>query len=258
MLGLHVSKRLRFLAVSGTLAGLLAFISLSPYAGGIAFLFFPPLVALFLAYLVLGRPGGIESITLLLLPTALTLGAALSQFFFPNLHFLIKLGGWIFFGIVFYVLLLTVNIFRVERLKREKILLERAARPTVFFLFFLTAFLLLTSFYKLELGVLWGPPGVFLIGFLLALNFFWFLTLSDLFERRFFLGAAVVGGGLVQVSLAFSFLPWEVFLRGLAEGVFFYAILGVARAYFERHLRYQVVFEYILLSLVVFLFTRAF
>lgn len=252
------SKKIRFASASLVLAGLLAALSFPPFSTSIFLLILPPLAALLLSYFVLDRPQGIEQATILILPISLAFGIELNQYFFPNFHLAFKIGSWFSFFAVFYFLFLALNIFRVERIKGEGIPLERAAKPAIFLLTFLSAFLLLTVFYKLSLGVLLSTLIAFLIGFIHALNFFWFLTLSDLIERRFFLGSAVVGLGLAQVSLAFSFLPWEAFLRGLSEGVFLYAILGVARAYYEKHLRYAIVLEYIILSLAVFLFARFF
>ncbi|OGC55642.1 hypothetical protein A2797_01080 [candidate division WWE3 bacterium RIFCSPHIGHO2_01_FULL_48_15] len=258
---IFASKRLRFFAVSAFLAGLLVLLSSYTTDNILAqfvALFLPPIFAIFLTYLTLERPGGIEIVTLLLLPAILVAGASLNQYFFPNLHLVFKLGSWLSFFSIFYLLLLSLNIFRVERVKKESIPLEKVAKPAIFLFSFLAMFLLLTVLYKLALGVVFSTLVVFLISFVLSLNFFWFLTLSNLFERRFFLGAAVVAGGLAQVSLAFSFFPWESFLRALSEGVFFYSMLGIARAYYERHLRYRIVIEYIIVALAVFLFTRVF
>src|SRR3989344_4903843 len=215
---IFASKRLRFFAVSAFLAGLLALLSSYTTDNILAqfvALFLPPIFAIFLTYLTLERPGGIEIVTLLLLPAILVAGASLNQYFFPNLHLVFKLGSWLSFFSIFYLLLLSLNIFRVERVKKESIPLEKVAKPAIFLFSFLAMFLLLTVLYKLA-------------------------------------------GGVAQVSLAFSFFPWESFLRALSEGVFFYSMLGIARAYYERHLRYRIVIEYIIVALAVFLFTRVF
>ncbi len=251
------NKRLKFFVVSASLTGLLVFLSFPSYQE-LAWLLLLPVATVLLTHFALGRSSGIEVFTLHLLPMALALGAVFNQYSFPNFSSLVKILIWFSFFFIFYTLLLALNVFRVERLKGEKIPLEKAARPVVFLLSFLVAFLLLTVIYKFELGVLLTTIFIFLLGFVLSLNFFWFFTLTDLFERSHFLGAAAVGVGIVQISLAFSFFPWKTHLRGLSEAVFFYAILGVVRAYFEKHLKYAIVLEYILLSLGVFLFVRFF
>lgn len=255
------SKRLRFFLSSAVLVGLLVLTSLyqsSVQVIQILEVFAPAAAAVLLTYFSLDSPGGIEVITLLLLPFVLTLGASANQYFFPNLHLAFKIGSWSSFFLIFYILLLSLNIFRVERMKEEEIPLEKVAKPAIFLFSFLAMFLLLTVVYKLALGVVFSTLIVFFFSFILSLNFFWFLTLSNLFEQRFFLGATIVAVGLAQVSLAFSFFPWESFLRALSEGVFFYALLGVARAYYEEHLRYRIVVEYIVVALAVFFFTRIF
>lgn len=252
------SKRLRFILVSLVLTLGLVFLSQSPYHTQIQWVYLLALLSAILANLVLGGTAGIERFVLLLLPTALSLGAGFSQFFFPNFTIIFKIGGWLSFFLAFYVTLLALNIFKVIRVRGELIPLERAARPTIFLLNFVAAFLLLTTVYKFSFGVWVEMPLVFLIGFTLSLSFLWTLTLSDLFERDHLLGSFLVGVGLAQISAALSFYPWEAFLRGLTEATFFYAFLGIARAYFERHLNYSIVFEYIALTLVVFFLARIF
>lgn len=255
---LLTSKRIRFLLVSIILTLGLVFLSSPPYSTQISWVYILALLAVFLTNFVLGGTVGIEKLTLLLLPAALTLGAGFSQFFFPNFTTLFRVGGWVSFFLAFYITLLALNIFKVVRIKGEVIPLERVARPTLFLLSFVAAFLLLTMIYKHALGVGVEIPLVFLMGFILSLPFLWALTLADLLERDHLLGAFLVGIGLAQISAALSFYPWEAFLRGLVEATFFYALLGIARAYFERHLKYSIVLEYIALTLVVFFLARIF
>jgi len=253
-----MSKRFRFLAVSVLLSLGLFFISSPPYSELFGWALAFPAAALILTYFSLGRPEGIEVLTLTMMPFLVSLGASLNQYFYPNFSLPTKVVSWISFAAVFYITLLAMNVFRVSRMREEKIPLVKAARPAVFILSFLAAFLLLTALYKLALGVALTTAAVFGIGFLISLNLFWFFSTTDLFEREQFVGAAAVGLGLLQISLALSFFPAKPHLRGLSEAVFFYAILGVARAYFEKHLKYAIVLEYILLSLAVFLFVRFF
>lgn len=257
-INLLTSKRARFISVSLLLTLGLVALSHPPYNTKIQWIFFLAFLAPFLTNLSLGGTVGIERFTLLLPPTVLTLGAGFSQFFFPNFTAIFKVGGWLSFFLAIYISLLALNIFKVIRVKKEPIPLERIARPTASLLSFVVAFLLLTVVYKLSLGVAAEVPLVFLIGFILSLSFLWTLTLSDLFERDYLLGAFLVGLGLTQVSVALSFYPWEAFLRGLTEATFFYALLGVSRAYFERHLKYSIVLEYVALTLVVFFLARIF
>lgn len=258
MISVLTSKRLWFILVSLILTLGLVFLSRPPYNTQIQWVYLLAFAALLFTNLILGGTVGIERFTLLLLPAVLTLGAGFSQFFFPNFTTIFKVGGWVSFFFAIYITLLALNVFKVIRLRGESIPLERAARPTAFLLSFVAAFLLLTAVYKFSFGVWAEIPLVFLISFLLSLSFLWTLTLSDLLDRKHLLGAFLVGMGLVQVSLALSFYPREAFLRGLTEATFFYALLGAARAYFERHLKHSIVFEYIGIVLMVFFLARLF
>jgi len=253
-----VSKRARFVSASLLLTIGLVFLSRPPLSSQVQWVYALAAVAVFLTDLVLGGTVGVERFSLLALPAALTLGAGLSQFFFPNITAFFEVGGWISFFLAIYSTFLVLNIFKVMRLKGESIPLQRVARPAAFLLSFVAAFLLLTSLHKLSLGVLAEALLAFLIAFGLGLSFLWTLTLSDMFEREHLCGAASVGAGLVQVCIAASFYPWETLLRGLLEAAFFYVLLGVARAHFERHLNYAIVFEYIAVVLGTFLLIRCF
>ncbi len=250
------TKRLRFLISSALLTAILIILSLSMYRDQFYLVLVPSAASILLTSLVLGGFRGVEVVTLPLLPFLFTLGTALIQYFYPNFHLFVQVAGWLVYFAVFYILLLALNVFKVEHLRAEAIPLDKAAKPAIFLLVFLVALLMLTAIYKFGFGVPTNIVMVFGLVFLLALDAFWFLTLSDLLERRFFAGAATVGLALVQISLAFSFFPWKAHLRGLSEAVFFYAALGVSRAYFERHLKLSIVLEYVLVSLAVFLFAR--
>ncbi len=250
------SKRLKFLLFSAILTGVLVFTSLPIYRDQLGLILFFPLISIPLTYLALGGLQGVEVLTLTMLPLLLSIGASLGQYFYPNFHLYIKLFSWAAYFGVFYLLFLSLNVFKVERLRAENIPLEKAAKPAIFVLTFGSAFLLMTAIYKFEIGTVASALAIFGTVFLLALDDFWFLNLSNLLERRFFVAASAVGLALVQLSLAFSFFPWKPHLRGLSEAVFFYTVLGISRAYYEKHLKLSIVLEYILVSLAVFLFAR--
>ena len=250
------SKRSRFALVSLVLTiGL--FLTGQPFCkNSFLWSFILAFLAIPLVNRSLGGTFGVEKITFLTLPFSLTLGVGLSQHFFPNFILLFKIFGWVVYLFSIYATLLALNIYKVVRIKRESIPLERMARPTLLIMSFLAIFLLLTALYKLSLGIWIEALLVFVIGFSLGVSFLWTHRLSDVFEKDHLLGGLLIGLSLIQVSLALSFYPWEAYLRGLTEATFFYALLGVARAYFERHLKYAIALEYIALSLAVFLVAR--
>lgn len=246
-------KRFRFLLISFLLASLLAIQSFPQYQGELGLILALPVFSVVLLPLALGRLDGVEWLTFPVLPFSLSLGAALGQFLFPNFHPAIKAGSWGIFFAGFYVLLLALNVFKVGRIRKESIPLEKAAKPVIFIAAFTAAFLLLTALYKADFSVIPNSTLIFGLTFVLSADVFWFLTTADLLERRFFSAAALLAFAAVQVSLAFSFFPWKAHLRGISEATFFYAALGISRAYFEKHLKYTIVLEYIFVSLAVFI-----
>ncbi|OGC59902.1 hypothetical protein A2890_01705 [candidate division WWE3 bacterium RIFCSPLOWO2_01_FULL_53_14] len=245
-------KRFRFLAVSFLLTSLLVAQTLPQYQIELFPILVLPAASLLLLPLALGRLRGVEWLTFPILPFSLALGTALGQWFFPNFHPFVKAASWLAFFTGFYLLLLALNIFKVGRSRKESIPLEKAAKPVVFMAAFAAAFLLLTALYKVGLGAILNSVLIFGLTFILATDAFWFLTTADLLERRFFAAGALLALAAVQITLAFSFFPWKVHLRGISEATFFYSALGVSRAYFEKHLKYSIVVEYILVSLTIF------
>ncbi|MEX0587455.1 MAG: hypothetical protein WD940_00040 [Patescibacteria group bacterium] len=245
------TKRFRFLTVSFLVTALLVAQTLPQYQAELFPVLVLPAASLLFLPLALGRLRGIEWLTFSVLPFFLTLGAVLSQGLFPNFQPVVKAASWLAFYIGFYVLLLAINVFQVGRRRKESIPLERAAKPVIFMAAFAAAFLLLTALYKLGFGFLLNSVLTFGLIFILATDAFWFLAATDLLERRFFAAGALLALAAVQIALAFSFFPWKAHLRGISEATFFYAALGVSRAYFEKHLKYPIVVEYILVSLAV-------
>src|SRR3970040_1675577 len=248
MLTLLQNKRVRFFFVSVLLAVILALLS---FQESFLSVFILPAASLLFLPLALGKMGGVEAITFPILPLLFSMGASLDQYLFPNFHPAAKVVGWFAFFFGTYTLLLALNVFKVSRIRKESIPLEKAAQPVVFIFAFGSAFLLMTALYKLDLGVILGSGLLFGLIFVLAADAFWFLTTRDLLERRFFAVAALLALAAVQVSLAFSFFPWKAHLRGISEATFFYSALGVSRAIFGKHLKYAIVLEYILVSLAV-------
>jgi len=247
------SKRVRFFLISLVMSAVLALLSFPQYQNYFGLMFILPFASLLVLPLALGRLGGVEALTFPVLPFFFSLGASLGQYLFPNFYPAIKVVSWAAFMGGFYILLLALNVFKVGRIRKEKIPLERAAKPVVFVFAFVSAFLLLTALYKFGLGVVLSSGLIFSLVFILTADAFWFLTTADLLERRFFAAAALLALAVVQVSLAFSFIPWKAHLRGISEATFFYSALGVSRAYFEKHLNYRIVLEYIFVSLAVFI-----
>ncbi len=253
-----VSKRARFISASLLLTVGLIFLTRPPYNSQVQWPYLLSLAAVFVTDFILGGTVGVERFSLLVLPAGLTLGAGLSQLFFPNVTTIFRVGVWVSFFLAIYAAFLALNVFKVVRLKGETIPLQRAARPAAFLLSFVAAFLLLISLHKLSLGIWLESLAIFLIGFVLSLSFLWTLSLADLFEKPHLWGALLVGVGLIQIFIATSFYPLRTLLRGLVEATFFYVLLGVARAYFEKHLNYAIVFEYIAVVLAIFLLIEFF
>ncbi|MEX1061629.1 MAG: hypothetical protein WEC39_00765, partial [Patescibacteria group bacterium] len=124
-------KRMRFLLVSLGLGAALVALSIPPYGESLGWALLLPVLAWVLSFWSFGGLRGIEVLTFPLLPSLIALGASLSQYFYPNLSLSFKVVSWFVFFASFYILLLAVNVFLVERQRGERIPLEKAARPAV-------------------------------------------------------------------------------------------------------------------------------
>lgn len=246
-------KRLRFLLTSALLSVILGALVLGPYSFTAYHPLFFGLITLPLAYLALGRLRGIENITFLIPAFFMSLGFALAFFHFPNFERIYEISFLFVLFSSFYLFFLSANIFKVSRSLGRKIPLSKSAYPAFFLLMFLITFLNLTAIYKALVPLPLQLLLIFGYIFLTSLCFIWFLSLSDLFEKRHFIAALLVAFAVFEISFAFSFSFFrEDYLRAMVISSFAYGFLGLARGYFEESLSLRPFFEYgILISAVL-------
>ena len=134
-----ISKRQRFILVAFLLTVLLAFISFLPNRVEIwAVLLFSLVSALGTKYL-LRLDWAFPDFVYLIFPELLSLSTGFVQYLFPHTLLWFKVGFWLFFGVIFYLLFLSLNIFRVSE-KRGSIPLLRPAKTALFLIAVLIAF----------------------------------------------------------------------------------------------------------------------
>lgn len=245
-----MSKRNRFLIFSLLLTLFLILLPWFPARfSSVTLAVFTFLAGLFAVLCLWDFLSGIEYITLLTLPVLFSLGMGSVILLFPNFSGFFKTALYGVYFLVYYLLLLSLNIFNVAG--EKPIPLLRAAYTSSFLITTFTAFPIFTLLYKGSVGILLELPLVFILTFLLCFQSLWSAFLpknnTDLSAKV----SLIVSAVMTQTALVFSFFPMESFFRSLLLSTFFYIYLGFTHQYLKKTLGVKSVFEYGLVGLVI-------
>ena len=186
-------------------------------------------------------------------PFLFVLSASLVFVYFPNFGFLFKLVLILVFVVAFYAILLSQNIFRVAAERGTRFPLFRAAQTSSFLLALFSAFLFLAALYKsslpLVLQVLLGIVGASWLAF----SHLWFSYQDSqaISVRSLLSGALLIGLGVGELGLAFSFLPIKSFFRALALATGFYIGLGFYKQVLEHTFNRKFLIEHLVVAVSV-------
>jgi hypothetical protein len=191
------------------------------------------------------------------LPVSLVLGFSSLAIFFPNLNFSFRLMLWAIGSLIFYVCLLSLNVFAVVLEREVNVPLLRAAITVSSLVVSASLFFIFTAIYKIE--AIFAVQGilVFVSCYLLNRFYFWAGSLEKhylSFDKEAFLSALVV----FEVAVATAFLPLESFFRGFLLISLVYVINGLLLARLKHALNRRVVGEYVLVLVFVVLLLMAF
>ena len=245
-----MSKRNKFLIFSLLLTFFLTLIPLVPRSYyPFAVLGFVLVSVLFTVACLWDYLSGIEYITLLTLPTVFSLGMGSIILQFPNFSSFFKTIFYGVYFILYYILLLSLNIFNVAG--EKPIPLLRAAYTSSFLVTTFTAFPIFTLIYKWSTGIVFETLLVFVFSLLLSFQSLWSAFLPKNNAIPAFRTSLIVSIIMVQTALVFSFYPMESFFRSLLLSTFFYIYLGFSHQYLKRTLNSKSVFEYAFVGLVI-------
>lgn len=211
---------------------------------------------------------GLEWLTLLALPVLFSISVAFfvpllprsvdSISIFPLLPeearaiaVFIKFGFWIFFGVGYYFLLLTENIYNVSTIRTIQLL--RAAHAIGFLFTLITAFLLFNVLFSLEANFVVNFFGVFIISFFLILQGIWTVNLEEGITYSVGKYTTVLTLCIAQVALILSFWPVDPTMNALFLTAVMYELLGISQHYFSGRLVKRAVYEFAFVAGVVFL-----
>lgn len=191
----------------------------------------------------------VKAIVLLLLPILFTVAVAAYYFLLP-VRWLTRLPVAVAFGVSYYCLLLSQNVFNVSAIRT--IPLYRAASTVTFLFSLITAFLLFNVILSFGMLFIWNGIGVFLISLPLILQMLWSIEMEGV-DNVLVFTSLFLSLVLGEVALSLSFWPISGPMASLILATAMYVILGISTHQFRGRLTREVVLEYIGVGGVVFL-----
>src|SRR3989344_7081239 len=192
----------------------------------------------------------LKAIVLLILPTLFTLGLASFYFLLP-VRWLTRLPVAFLFGLSFYLLLLSQNVFNVASIRT--IPLYRAASTAAFLFTLLSAFFIYHVVFAFNLLFLWNGVLVALFSFPLILQVLWSIQMEDRITAAIIVQSFILSLVLGELALSFSFWPSPVTIRSLTISSAMYVLLGLTTQNLRSRLNGRVVWEYVGIGVAVFL-----
>lgn len=201
---------------------------------------------------ILFRPDlrGLRIITSLILISFYTWAVAFFYFLLP-VRWLTRLPTAILFGIGFYAILLTENIYTIATGRTIQLL--RAGRSIGLLMTLTTVFLLFETVISLHLNMLSNVILLFIISSPLAFQSLWSMELDVGLNRETFFQAVILGIGVSEVGLGLAFWPGNGTIQALFLTTFFYVIVDMSQQALIDRLFLRTIREYISVIVIVFI-----
>ncbi len=190
-----------------------------------------------------------KAVLLLILPTLFTLAIS-SYYFLLPVRWLTRLPVAFLFGITFYILLLSQNVFNVA--SSRTIPLYRVASTTILILTLITAFSLFNVMFSFHLLFIWNGLGIFLISFPLILQLIWSIEMEKL-NSLVIIYTSILSLLIAEFGITLSFWPISTSMLSLVLATGLYIVLGISTHSFKERLNRGVVWEYAGWGVLIFL-----
>ncbi len=208
------------------------------------------IIAYFLtAYALREDLRGIEWFTLLSLPSLFTAAISIFYFLLPE-RWLTRLPIVMLYAVGFYALLLTENIYNVA--VNRTIALLRAAHTVGFLLTLVTFFLLLQTLFSLHTYPFITVPVVFVLAFILSLQFSWSLILENTIAERVWFLSLISAIVVAQCTFILSFWPVNTTIQSLFITSLYYSVSGMSQQYLQERLYKKTIQEFFIVTAIVF------
>ena len=164
---------------------------------------------------------------------------------------MVRVLFWGGFGVGYYAISLTENIFSVAAIRTIQLL--RAAHAVGFLLTLLTGLFFFHSIYSFKLPYWWITLTTALVSWLLYLQGNWSMQLKEGVSRRVVLYTSISALVSIELALALSFWPIEPLTAALCLVASLYVMLGLSQQALVGRLFKNQVTEYVLVAVVVLL-----
>lgn len=191
----------------------------------------------------------LKAVVLMILPTLFTLAVASYYFLLPG-SFLTRLSVAFLFGLIFYTLLLSQNVFNVASIRT--IPLYRVASTTVFVLTLITAYLLFNVLFSLDLPFIGNGVGAWALSFLLIMQIIWSIDMEGL-SGVIWVYSAILSLVVGEVALVLSFWPISNSMASLVLSTIMFITMGVSTHTLRERLNRGMVLEYLAWGVLIFL-----
>lgn len=192
----------------------------------------------------------IKAVVLLILPTFFTLGLSSFYFILP-IRWLTRLPVAFIFGLLFYLLLLSQNVFNVAA--KRTIPLYRAASTSSMLFTILASFFIFSVLHAFNLLFFWNGLAATILSFPLILQVLWSVEMEDRLDPAIIAQSLFLALVMGEVALAFSFWPMGHIMWGIVVSTALYILLGLTTQDLRKKLNRRVVWEYLGIGMGVLL-----
>jgi len=191
----------------------------------------------------------LKAVLILILPTLFTLAVASFYFLLP-IRWLTRLPVAIIFGLSFYLLLLSQNVFNVAAVRT--IPLYRAASTVAFLFTLITSFFLFNVVFAFNLLFFINAILVFTISFPLILHMLWSLEMEERLNLSIISHSLILSLSLAEIALVLSFWPMVTIIWSLTLSSLIYVLLGLSTSYLRGKLSNRILWEYLGIGIIIF------
>lgn len=189
-----------------------------------------------------------KALVLMILPFFYVLAVASFYFLLP-VRWLTRAPVASLFGLSFYLLLLSQNVFNVASIRT--IPLYRAASTAAFLFTLLSAFFIYNVIFAFNLLFLWNALAVLLISFPLILQILWSIAMEDRVTVALVVQSFILSLVMGELALSLSFWPIKTVIWSLSLSSAMYVLLGLTTQFLRGRLNRRVVWEYLGIGVVV-------
>jgi hypothetical protein len=183
----------------------------------------------------------LKGIILMILPVTFTL-SVISYYFLLPTNWYIRFPVALLFGLIWYTLLLSQNVFNVSSIRT--IPLYRVASTVVFVLTITTASLLFNVIYSLHMLYIFNGIAVFFLCFPLILQLLWSVEMEGV-DNVLIVTSLLMGLVVAEVALTLSFWPISNAAGSVMLTAILYLVCGISMDNLRGRLSREVVWGYL-------------